>query len=66
MWLSSRERRRTRWRRSSRTRGAVQVEYLVVLALLGLVVATALATVAAPELYKTFRRVQRNAAAPMP
>lgn len=49
-----------------RARGAFTVEYLVVVGVLALTVATVLATMAAPSLYKTYRKVQRNAAAPMP
>lgn len=55
-------------RRLSRAhaRGSFLVEYLIVVGVLGLAVATVLATIAAPHLYKTYRKAQAAAAAPMP
>lgn len=56
-----------RWRRRKNARGNAYVaEYLVTIGALALVVATALAMTAGPGLFKTFRKTQRAAAAPMP
>ena len=46
--------------------GGHVAEYLVTIGALALVVATALAVVAGPSLFKTFRTTQRAAASPMP
>jgi hypothetical protein len=55
-------------KRRSRARGASAfiVEYLIVVGVLALAVSTVLATYAAPYLYKTYRKTQAAAAAPMP
>lgn len=56
----------TRRRTRAHVRGAFIVEYLITIGALALVVATVLAVVAGPALFKTFRVTQRAAAAPMP
>jgi hypothetical protein len=50
----------------SRARGAMVVEYLVVLGALGLVLAFSLVYVSGPALYERFRRDQKALASPMP
>jgi Tfp pilus assembly protein FimT len=50
----------------ARARGSFLVEYLIVLGVLGLALATVLAVIVAPHLYKTYRKAQAAAAAPMP
>jgi hypothetical protein len=59
--LSSLERRT-----GARGASAFIVEYLIVVGVLALAVSTVLATIAAPYVYKTYRKVQASAAAPMP
>ena len=57
----------SRWRKRKNSRGnAHLVEYIITIGALGLVVATALALTAGPQLSKTFRHTQRSAASPMP
>jgi hypothetical protein len=50
----------------ARARGAVLVDYLVVLGALGLVVCAALVYVAGPSLVRSYRAASRSAASPMP
>jgi hypothetical protein len=50
----------------SQSRGAMVVEYLVVLGALGLVLSFSLVYVSGPVLYERFRRDQRALASPMP
>ena len=56
-----------RWRRRKNSRGNAYVaEYIITIAMLALVVSSALAITAGPDLFKTFRKTQRAAAAPIP
>ena len=56
-----------RWRKRKNNRGNAHiVEYLITIGALGLVVCTALALTAGPQLSKIFRHAQRSAASPMP